>query len=49
MFSCEFCQIFKNIFWQNTSGWLLLEKILRNTCFIEYLWEIAEASTGGVL
>ena len=24
MFICEFCKIFKNIFWQNTSGWLLL-------------------------
>ena len=25
MFFCEFCKIFKNIFWQNTSGWLLLK------------------------
>ena len=24
MFFCEFSKIFKNIFWQNTSGWLLL-------------------------
>ena len=24
MFICEFWKIFKNIFWQNTSGWLLL-------------------------
>ena len=25
IFFCEFCKIFKNIFWQNTSGWLLLK------------------------
>ena len=24
MFICEFRKIFKNIFWQNTSGWLRL-------------------------
>ena len=24
MFLCEFCKIVKNIFWQDTSGWLLL-------------------------
>ena len=24
MLFCEFCKIFKNIFWQNLSGWLLL-------------------------
>ena len=24
MFFCEFCKIFKNIFWRDTSGWLLL-------------------------
>ena len=24
MFFCEFCKSFKNIFWHNTSGWLLL-------------------------
>ena len=29
MFFCEFCILFKNISWQNTSGWLL---------FIVYLW-----------
>ena len=23
-FICKFCKIFKNIFWQNTSGWLFL-------------------------
>ena len=25
IFFFEFCEIFKNIFWQNTSGWLLLK------------------------
>ena len=28
MFFCQFCKIFKNIFWQNTSGWLLLKGTL---------------------
>ena len=28
-FFCEFCKFFKNIFWQNTSGWLLLAFIWR--------------------
>ena len=32
MFFCEFCKIFKSIFWQDTSGWLPLvcNWILRN-------------------
>ena len=24
--SCDICEIFKSIFWQNTSGWLLLHR-----------------------
>ena len=32
MFFCEFSKIFKNIFWQNTSGWLLLV----------FIWEFCE-------
>ena len=45
MFFCEFCKIFKNIFWQDTSGWLLLVcncefwEVVQITSFIEYLWE----------
>ena len=31
MFFCELFNIFQNIFWQNTSGWLLLS--LRNCLF----------------
>ena len=47
MLFCEFCKIFNNIFWQNTSRWLPLVftweswKIFQNTCFIEHLWETA--------
>ena len=47
MFFCEFCKIFKNIFWQNTSGWLLLVficefwDVFQNTSFIEHLGETA--------
>ena len=43
MFFCEFYKIFKNIFWQNTSGWLLLVfiwefwEVFQNTSFIEHL------------
>ena len=33
MFFCEFSKNFKNIFWQNTSGWLLL-------VFICQFWEV---------
>ena len=42
-FFCEFYKIFKNIFWQNTSGWLLLvfiwefREVFQNTSFIEHL------------
>ena len=32
-FICKFCKIFKNIFWQNTSGWLFL-------VFICKFWEV---------
>ena len=41
----EFCKIFKSIFWQDTSGWLLLvficefSDVVQITSFIEYLWE----------
>ena len=44
---CEICKISKNIFWQNTSGWLLLKficefwEVFQNTSFIEHLWETA--------
>ena len=47
MFFCEFCEIFKNIFWQNTSGWLLLVficefwEVFQNNYFVEHLWETA--------
>ena len=43
MFSCEFYRIFKNIFWLNTSGWLLLVfiwefwEVFQKTSFIEQL------------
>ena len=45
MFSSKLCKMFKNIFWQNTSGWLLLVFIrefweeFRNMSFIEHLRE----------
>ena len=45
MFICEFCKIFKNIFWQNTSGWLLLVficefwEVFQITSFIQHLWK----------
>ena len=45
MFFCEFCKIFKNIFWQDTSGWLLLVfvcqfwEVVQMISFLEYLWE----------
>ena len=44
MFICEFCKIFKNIFWQNTSGWLLLKficefwEVFQNSSFTEHLF-----------
>ena len=44
---CEICKISKNIFWQNTSGWLLLKficefwEVFQNISFIEHLWETA--------
>ena len=34
-FFCEFCKIFKNIFLQNTSGWL----VLVFTCNFEFTWK----------
>ena len=43
MFSCEFYRIFKNIFWLNTSGWLLFLfiwefwEVFQKTSFIEQL------------
>ena len=39
VFFCEFCKVFKYIFWQNISGWLLLVficefwEVFQNTCF----------------
>ena len=47
MFFCEFCKIFKNVFWQNTSGWLLPKficefwEVFRNSSIIQHLWETA--------
>ena len=32
--SCEFCEIFKNPFWQNTSGRLLLDFFHSLNCFL---------------
>ena len=46
-FFCEFCKFFKNIFWQKTSGWLLLVficefwEVFQITSSIEHLWETA--------
>ena len=51
MFFCEFCTIFKNIFWENTSGWLLLVfisqfwEVVQITSFIGHLWETFRVST----
>ena len=45
MFFYEFCKIFKIIFWQNSSGWLILVficefwEVVQITSFIEYLWK----------
>ena len=33
VFSCGFCEIFKNPFWQNTSRWLLLDFFHSLNCF----------------
>ena len=47
IFICEFCKSFRNISWQNTSGWLLLVfisefwEVFQITSFIEHLWETA--------
>ena len=47
MFLFEFSKIFKNIFWQNTFGWLLLVficefwEVVQITPFIEHPWETA--------
>ena len=47
MFFCEFYKISKTIFWQNTSGWLLLKfiyefwEVFQNISFIEQLWKTA--------
>ena len=43
MFICEFCKIFKNIFRQNTSWWLLCEfwEVFQITSFKGHLWETA--------
>ena len=46
MFFCELCKMFKNIFWQNSSEWLLRKFIcefwvFQNTSFIQNLWETA--------
>ena len=44
-FFCEFCKFFKNIFWQKTSGWLLLVficefwEVFQITSFIQHLWK----------
>ena len=35
MYFCEFCKIFKNIFWQSTSEWLLLVLICE-------FWEVLQ-------
>ena len=43
MFFCEFYKIFKNIYWQNNSGWLLLVliwefwEVFQNTSFLDHL------------
>ena len=34
VFSCGFCEIFKNPFWQNTSRWLLLDFFHSLNCFL---------------
>ena len=46
-FSVNFGKIFKNIFWQNTSGWLPFVfigefwEVFEKTSFIDHIWEIA--------
>ena len=32
--SCEFCKVFKNPFWKNTSSWLLLDFFHSLNCFL---------------
>ena len=32
--SCEFCKVFKNLFWENTSSWLLLDFFHWLNCFL---------------
>ena len=47
MIFSEICKTFKNIFWQNTSGWLLLVFIcefwenVQITAVIAHLWKTA--------
>ena len=46
MFFCEFLKIFKNIFWQTTSRWMLVFiceflEVFQNISFIVHLWETA--------
>ena len=38
MFICEFCKIFKKIFWQNTSRWLLYVLICEFWEFLDRLF-----------
>ena len=46
-FFCEFCKIYRNVFWLNTSGWLLLVficeswEVFKITFFTDRLWETA--------
>ena len=42
MFFCEFCKLFKNIFWQNTSGWLLLKFICEFWLLLKFICEFSE-------
>ena len=51
IFFCKFCKIFKILFWQNPSGWLLLVfiyefwEVVQITSFMEHLWETAYLCT----
>ena len=50
-FLSKFCKIYKTIFWQNVSGWLLLVficeswEVFQITSIIVHLWKLLNSST----